>query len=122
MDSGLYVVLAIVIPVIRIGLYMARSSDRNRPPAGFAHSDDDADEELARVIREKEQNGSTGEDQGDAAPYRASGARRPRRAPSTEPVADEVVPRCSRCDMRVSPGEDVCASCARVIARRRRPK
>ena len=114
MDSGLYVILGVIVPLVRVGFYMMRQSDANQRARTYEHHDDEDDPELDRLIREKEGGGSTENNPGDVGPYRGA-APRPRREPkgSTGPVVDEVVVRCTRCDMRVSVGDTLCASCLR---------
>jgi hypothetical protein len=123
MDSGLYVILGIIVPLVRVGFYVMRQSDSNRRAATFEHHDEDDDPALHELIRAKEEGGATEDNPGDTGPYRGA-APRPRREPkgSSGPVVDEVVARCTRCDMRVSVGDTLCGSCMRVTARRQRPK
>lgn len=124
MDSGLYVILGIVVPLVRVGFYMMARNDDSRRAASFEHNEEEDDPELERLIREKEEGGATEDNPGGAGPYRAA-APRPRRQPtgSAGPVGDEVVAaRCTRCDMRVSLGETLCGSCTRMAAKRRRPR
>lgn len=124
MDSGLYVILGIIIPLVRVGFYVMRHNEAKQRAATFEHHEDEEDDSaLQELIRQKEEGGATENNPGDAGPYRGA-APKPRREPkgSTGPIADEVVARCTRCDMRVSAGDTLCGNCMRVNARRRRPK
>ena len=84
MDSGLYVLLGIIVPLVRVGFYMMSQNDANRRDATLEHNEEEDDPELERLIREKEEGGSTEDNPGGAGPYRVQvrGHDGSRRAPA----------------------------------------
>jgi hypothetical protein len=123
MDSGLYVLVSVAAITVRVVVYLLRQKeDRERNQHNERNQEPD-DPELERLIQEKELGGAAGDDQASAGPYRSPGKARPIPTRSTGPITDEAAPRrCARCDMRVSPGEEHCASCVKTLARKARAR
>ena len=123
MDSGLYVLVSLTGLTVRVVVYLIRQKEAKEAKERDERDHERDDPELERLIREKELGGAAGDDKASAGPYRSAGRVRQRPPRSTGPVTDEAPPRrCARCDMRVSPDEEHCASCVKTLAKKSRTR